>query len=174
MNNTKGCTPWQNDGPSAEVNSMAIIIDWLTMGNNYTRWRGGDKQNGATKSTMANEIARIIQEKGINVRRTGKDVPNKFNRLEQQFWTASDWLNQTDAEVICEDSIEAAVKYRCPNYYDLVAIMSDKSTTTPLATVSSSMNSLSDEVELHIPNSEDMYVDVAGETRDNSIGFQHI
>jgi len=32
---TKGRVLWCSDGPTAEVNSMSIILDWLTTNNNY-------------------------------------------------------------------------------------------------------------------------------------------
>jgi len=31
----KGRLPWQTDGPTPEINSMAVVIDWLTKEVNY-------------------------------------------------------------------------------------------------------------------------------------------
>ena len=59
VNKNKGRVPWQTDGPTPEINSMAVIIDWLTKESNYNRWRGSDKQNGTTKMGIANEISQI-------------------------------------------------------------------------------------------------------------------
>ena len=77
----KGRVSWQTDGPTPEINSMAVMLDWLTTDGNYSQWRGGDKQNGTTKMGIANEIRQIIREKGINTERTGRDIHVKINRL---------------------------------------------------------------------------------------------
>ena len=34
-NKNKGRVPWQTDGPTPEINSMAVIIDWLNKEGNY-------------------------------------------------------------------------------------------------------------------------------------------
>jgi len=75
----KGRDPWHNDGPTPKVNSMAVMIDWLTTSINHNRWCSGDKQNGATKSVIAHEIFQMIKDKGITVERPGRDRHNKIN-----------------------------------------------------------------------------------------------
>jgi len=52
-NKGKGRVPWHTDGPTPKLNSMAVIINWLTTDGNYSQWRGGDKQNGMTKLGIA-------------------------------------------------------------------------------------------------------------------------
>jgi len=120
-----------------EINSMAVMIDWLTTGRNYSQWRGGDKQNGTTKLGIANEISQIVNDKGVTTERTGRDIHLKINCLEQQFRAAKDLLNQTGVDVTCKESIGAAVKHRCPYYYELVDVIIGRASSMPLSTITS-------------------------------------
>jgi len=37
-NKGKGRVPWHNDRLTPELNSMAVIIDWLMTDGNYSHW----------------------------------------------------------------------------------------------------------------------------------------
>jgi len=139
-NKAKGRVPWHTDGPTPELNSMVVIIDWLMTDGNYSHWQGRDKQNGTTKVGITNELSQLFKAKGITVDRPERDIHIRINRLEQQFRSAKDWLNQTGASVTCEESIKAAVINKCPYYYVLEDVMHDRASSMPLSTMFSISN----------------------------------
>jgi len=89
-----------------------------------------------TKMGISSEISQIIRDKGINTKRTGRDIHVKINCLTHQFRAAKDLLNQTGLGVTSEESIKAAVKHMCRYYYELVDVMSGRASSMPLYTIS--------------------------------------
>jgi hypothetical protein len=73
----KAYKAWNKDGVAGGPSSLDIIVDWLTTGNNYARWRG-DAEDGLTKKTLASEIVAKMKANGINYR-LAKDVINKIS-----------------------------------------------------------------------------------------------
>ncbi|KAG3121650.1 hypothetical protein PI125_g61 [Phytophthora idaei] len=124
--------PWHNDGPDASVSSLSVLIKWMTDGNNYHRYRGGDGQSGETKQTLASEIVECIAASGVKTARSPKDVMNKISGLETSFRVASDWLSNTGQGVENESDLRAAILHRCPSSYELHPIMDDSPSTHPL------------------------------------------
>jgi hypothetical protein len=102
----------------------------MTTHGNYNRWRGGDKRSGATKLTMASEIAAIIKEK-IGVTRDGKSVQNKIESLEAQFRRASAIPKQSGGGSMDPGKLEAEILKRCPYYNELKPIMNERPNITP-------------------------------------------
>ncbi|KAG3099928.1 hypothetical protein PI124_g8789 [Phytophthora idaei] len=62
--------PWHNGGPDASVSSLSVLIKWMTDGNNYHRYRGGDGQSGETKQTLASEVVECIAASGVKTARS--------------------------------------------------------------------------------------------------------
>ncbi|KAF1788213.1 hypothetical protein GQ600_15220 [Phytophthora cactorum] len=112
--------PWHNDGPDAM---------WMTDGNNYHRYRGGDGQSGETKQTLASEVVECIAASGVKTARSPKDVMNKISGLETSFRVASDWLSNTGQRVENKSDLRAAILHRCPSFYELHPIMDDSPST---------------------------------------------
>ena len=70
---------WHNDGPTDSINSLSVLMSWLTTEGNYSRWRGGDKFCGLTKKSLASSIVSLIHDQ-VGVQRKQKHVINKILR----------------------------------------------------------------------------------------------
>ena len=103
---------WNNDGPTEDVNSLSILLRWITAEGNYNRYRG-DIQHGKTKSAIAGEIVSLMEGQGIAKSLTAaKDVMTKICSLEY-----------TGAGIEDEATLKAAVTKRCRFYYELESAM---------------------------------------------------
>lgn len=124
--------PWPNDGPDPSVSSLSVLIKWMTDGNNYDRYHGGEGQSGETKQTLAGEVVEAISASGVKTARAPKDVMNKISGLETSFREASDWRSNTGQGVENEADLRAAILHKCPSFYELHPIMDDSPSTHPL------------------------------------------
>jgi hypothetical protein len=51
----KSWLSWSNDGPNAYVNSLQVLLVWMTTAGNYNHFTGGAGQRGETKQTIVIE-----------------------------------------------------------------------------------------------------------------------
>jgi hypothetical protein len=86
---------WTNDGPNADVNSLQVLLDWISTPGNYNRFTGGAGQKGETKLTVAVEIQNKIQKAGIVVNRSTDSIIHKIKELVTSYKEAHRVKNQT-------------------------------------------------------------------------------
>jgi hypothetical protein len=130
--NVKRRVSWFTDGSTPSINSMTCLLDWITTGNNYSKYKGGSGQHGEKRETLAGEISSFINSSGVPTVRTVKSIIKKIDWLEETFKAADKWLGGTGAGVTDESSLREAVLQRCPYYYELVDIMKDRASNRPL------------------------------------------
>ncbi|OWZ13050.1 LOW QUALITY PROTEIN: hypothetical protein PHMEG_00013695 [Phytophthora megakarya] len=112
-----------NRKEACPVAQRCVLIDWITSGDNYDRYRGGDGQIGETKTGLASQILRLISE-------LKQFEPQKmFSSLETTFRTAVDWVAATGLGVKDESSLCANILQRCPEYYELFDTMHSRIST---------------------------------------------
>ncbi|KAG7337029.1 hypothetical protein IV203_020185 [Nitzschia inconspicua] len=131
---------WTNDGkggPDDQHTSMRILLDWMTTEGNYSRYCGKGN-NGVTKLQFASTLAEKMRAETKSDTRNGKQVLDKIARIENAFRDAASFArSETGAgiqEGEGEQTFQAAVRRRCPYYYELVEIMGDRSSTHPKCT----------------------------------------
>ena len=71
---------------------MDIILDWITSGTNYARWKGDAE--GVTKQTLCAEIIIRMKAAGIH-HRNHADVRAKIMSFQTTYNKARDWLENT-------------------------------------------------------------------------------
>jgi len=106
--------PWKKDAATPEgKSSLDIVLEWLTSGTNYARWRGDS--SGITKDALASEIvARMVAEKITY--RSNKDIQTKINDIQSAYNRARDWLANT-GQGIKDAGEEGAEKTIHGNYH---------------------------------------------------------
>jgi hypothetical protein len=116
---------WHEDGPNDSVNSLSVLLDWLTTEGNYARYRGSD-DDGRTpadgvidKKGYCTMISELISKQGIRKHRTADAIKNKIASIAGDWATAHDFLNRTGAGIEDEMTLQDAVKKRCALYYIL-------------------------------------------------------
>jgi len=106
---------WDNDGVNEGPSSLDVLLDWLTSGTNYARWRGdGD---GVTKEVLCSEIQAKLNDVHI-FHRQNMDIRSKITDLQTSYNRARDWMENTGAGIQQENgpdaprTIEGTVCYR--------------------------------------------------------------
>jgi hypothetical protein len=118
---------WTNDGPNANINSLQVLLDWISTPGNYNRFTGGAGQKGETKLTVAVEIQNNIQKAGIVVNRSTDSIIHKIKELVTTYKEAHRVKNQTG------ESMEAV--YAACKYYDILdPILGSRPSVKPLLT----------------------------------------
>jgi hypothetical protein len=135
---TKTRRPWDNDAVSGGKSSLDVLLDWLTNGSNYMRWKGG-ASGGTTKEKMCSDVVALLRNQEI-LHRTNRDIRNKIGELERSYRSATDWLAKTGQGIQEEDTstgsntIQAYVTKICKFYDILHPIMRDRPSARPLFT----------------------------------------
>jgi hypothetical protein len=129
--------PWNKDGRLGENdpnNSENILIAWLQKPGNYAKFRS--PPSGKTKVAVCEDISRTIKQADTLKVRKAPTVFMKIQAFEGSFRDAHDWVNNTGVGVLERDgqvTFEEAVKKRFMYYYDLLDVMSERSSARPRA-----------------------------------------
>jgi len=145
---------WTNDSPEGRSSptgtSMHLLIKWLLVPGNYSKWRGDKDHQGRKKKETAAEIANFINDGGVMEKRTTAQVQAQMARLETNMRAAYDFsCTETGAGLLESDkvSFDEAVRKKCSYYFDLRDIMCDRASVKPKATTDEGLDS-SDEEEI--------------------------
>jgi hypothetical protein len=79
---------WDKDGGKNGENdsntSLSILLNWMTTGDNYTKYRGS--KHGLKKTFFADQLAKTMNEAGCaKGTRNAKQIVDKIAMLEQSF-----------------------------------------------------------------------------------------
>ena len=96
----EGRRAWDTDTPTREYtnSSEAMLIDWLLVHGNYSKWKGND--SGISKRDIQKDIADIINKKGnemgIQRGRTTDQVGAKIAWIASKFHETKQWIENTE------------------------------------------------------------------------------
>ena len=123
---------WHNDGKNGvddPNSSLKILLDWLTVPENFQKYRG-DNKTGLAKSRICSNLAKAMNDAGVRNPRDGPSVRAKIGRMEAAFKKAHDWAGNTGVGVLeseGDDSFNAALLRYCPQYFILLPLMANRS-----------------------------------------------
>ncbi|KNZ58910.1 uncharacterized protein VP01_1835g2 [Puccinia sorghi] len=95
----RGMGPRRDGGRS----SIKVVLDWISEGTNYLRWRG-DVENGKTKKSLCSEVLQLMIYNGIN-HCDVRGITQKINDLQSSYNTASNWKSNTRAGILENNTI---------------------------------------------------------------------
>ncbi|KAA1067857.1 hypothetical protein PGT21_019154 [Puccinia graminis f. sp. tritici] len=94
--------PWETDGGvDGRPNSIKVLLDWLTVPGNYTRWCNAER-----KAPLTKEIHQVMIQRGI-LHRNPHGISLKIYMLHEGYKHACHYRRQTPA----------ALQKRFPNGY---------------------------------------------------------
>ncbi|KNZ50052.1 hypothetical protein VP01_4625g1, partial [Puccinia sorghi] len=101
---------WDCNGIDGGSSSMEIVLEWLTTGTNYQRWRG-DLEEGKTKKSSCSKIIQMMNDNGINHRDAKGMYTSPFfwflpmSNLQSSYKSACDWKQNTGAGILDSDVV---------------------------------------------------------------------
>ncbi len=98
---------WEEDGVNGGKSSLDIILDWITTGTNYSRWKGDSE--GATKETLCGEVVSLMNDAKIYHRKNA-DIRAKLSEFQTSYNKARDWSENTGEGIRGSKDEDAAEK----------------------------------------------------------------
>jgi hypothetical protein len=129
---------WDCDGkggPDDPKTSLQILIDWWTTEGNYNQFCG-KHNNGIKKKQFCARLAQKMSNETNSIREA-KNVMNKIQHIEKQFKEAHSFATSETGSGIKENdegTFKDAVRKKCPYYFDIIDVMSDRASSKPKAT----------------------------------------
>ena len=109
---------WDCDGPNGpdmEPNSLSILVKWWMTEGNYAAYQGGKNHSGKLKDSYWADLALKIKEANIKVDRSAASIGAKIQRMEEQYRSAHDWLQNTGEGCLERgEDVTTYVKKLCP------------------------------------------------------------